>query len=47
MLGYKVTKMPIEPNTKLQATKLDIVAKREQYERLVEIWIYLSHTVQI
>ena len=46
LLGCKPTKMPIEPNLKLQPSKIEEVQHREQYQsqRLVRRLIYLSHT---
>jgi hypothetical protein len=34
----------MEPNTKLQPAKTKSVVNKEQYQRLVERLIYLSHT---
>ena len=44
LLGCKPVETPMEPNLRLQPTSVDKVVNRDQYQRLVGRFIYLSHT---
>ena len=44
ILGCKAVETPIEPNLKLQSAKPEDVKNREQFQKLVDRLIYLSHT---
>ena len=44
LLGCKPIETPMEPNLRLQLASVDKVVNRDQYQRLVGRFIYLSHT---
>ena len=44
MTGCRAAETPIEPNLKLETTKLENLVDREQNQKLVGKLIYLAHT---
>ncbi|KAL5760403.1 hypothetical protein ACOSQ2_019241 [Xanthoceras sorbifolium] len=44
MTGCRVAETPLELNLKLEAAKPENIVNREQYQKLVEKLIYLTHT---